>query len=151
MAVEDVELLLVDDSADDIAFVRHALHQAGLTPRMLTANDGAQALELLFGKGDPASSPPRFRPQVIVLDLKLPKVDGIEVLRRLKSNRHTRAIPVVIWSSSIEKRDLVTSYQLGVNSYLVKPMDAEEFSASVRALISYWLRFNRPHPRTSHE
>lgn len=151
MTVDDVELLLVDDSADDIAFVRHALRQAGLTPRMLTANDGAQALELLFGEGDSATSPPRFRPQVIVLDLKLPKVGGLEVLRRLKSNRHTLAIPVVIWSSSIEKRDLLTGYELGVNSYLVKPMDAEEFSASVRALANYWLRINQPPPRTSHE
>ncbi|HSH14840.1 MAG TPA: response regulator, partial [Verrucomicrobiae bacterium] len=94
-----------------------------------------------------AESAPLLRPRLILLDLKLPKVDGLEVLRRLRANPHTRRVPVVVWSSSLEKRDVAASYELGVNSYLVKPMDADEFAERVRVLVTYWLQFNEtPNP-----
>ena len=144
MAAEAIDLLLVDDSADDTAFVLHALRAAGLSPQVRTARDGAEALVMMFGPDAGPEAPPRLRPRVIILDLKLPKVDGLEVLRRLKSNPHTRSLPVVAWSSSLEKRDVTTSYELGVNSYLVKPMDADDFARSVQMLFRYWFEFNHP-------
>jgi len=143
MAVESIDLLLVDDSADDTAFVLHALGTAGLAPATRTAQDGAEALDLLFGDEGSETGALRLVPRLIILDLKMPKVDGIEVLRRLKSNPQARAVPVVVWSSSLEKRDLTTSYDLGVNSYLVKPMDAGEFARSIREVVRYWLTLNR--------
>ena len=143
MAAESIDLLLVDDSADDTAFVIHALGSAGLTPTTRTAWDGAEALDLLFGEGEWESGILRLRPSLIILDLKMPKVDGLEVLRRLKSNPQARAVPVVVWSSSLETRDLTASYDLGVNSYLVKPMDAGEFARSIRETVRYWLTLNR--------
>lgn len=147
MTPEPIDLLLVDDSADDTAFVLHALKSAGLTPVTRNARDGAEALSLLFGANGSAESAPLLRPRLILLDLKLPKVDGLEVLRRLRANPHTRRVPVVVWSSSLEKRDVAASYELGVNSYLVKPMDADEFAERVRVLVTYWLQFNEtPNP-----
>jgi CheY-like chemotaxis protein len=103
-----------------------------------------EALARIFGVGNPDDTMPVIRPKLIVLDLKLPKVGGLEVLRRLKANLHTRSIPVVVFSSSHEKRDLVESYHLGVNSYLVKPLDFEEFRQVVRGLAQYWLQSNHP-------
>lgn len=143
MAAETIDLLLVDDSADDTAFVLHALQTAGLSPVVRSARDGAEALTMMFGTEASTAAVPRLLPRVIVLDLKLPKVDGLEVLRRLKSNPFTRFVPVVVWSSSLEKRDVTTSYELGVNSYLVKPMDADDFAGSVQALVRYWLDYNQ--------
>ena len=103
-----------------------------------------EALTLLFGMGNPADAVPIVRPKLIILDLKLPKVSGLEVLRRLKANLYSRSIPVVTLSSSREKRDLAESYQLGANSYLVKPMDFDEFGKVVRMLGCYWLQVNQP-------
>jgi CheY-like chemotaxis protein len=145
---EPVDLLLVDDSADDTAFVLHALKAAGLSPGLRTARDGAEALAMLLDPGegragneDPAT--PGIRPRLILLDLKLPRLNGLEVLRQLRLAPATREIPVVVWSSSQEKRDLAESYRLGANSFLVKPMDADEFAESVRVLVSYWLEYNQ--------
>jgi two-component system, response regulator len=143
MTPEPIDLLLVDDSADDTAFVLHALKSAGLMPVTRNARDGAEVLTLLFGASGAAEATPLLHPRIILLDLKLPKVDGLEVLRRLRANPHTRRVPVVVWSSSLEKRDVTASYELGVNSYLVKPMDADEFAERVRVLVTYWLQFNQ--------
>jgi len=139
-----MDILLVEDSEDDSAFFVLALKESNLSARLRHARDGVEALTLLFGTGDPVGAVPVVRPRLIVLDLKLPRVDGLEVLRRLKTNPHSRSIPVVILSSSRERRDLEESYQLGVNSYLVKPMDFVEFGETVRTLGRYWLQFNQP-------
>ena len=142
MADETLDILLVEDSADDSAFFVHALKESNPAAQLLIARDGVQALSLLFGAGNPDEAVPVVRPRLIVVDLKLPKVGGLEILRRLKTNPHARTIPVVVLSSSQEKRDLEESYQLGVNSYLVKPMDFDEFADLVRTLDRYWLRCN---------
>ena len=143
MANETPEILLVEDSPDDVAFFVRTLDKAGLGARLHSVRDGAEAMEFIFGDGHAAARLRVLRLKIIILDLKLPKVNGLEVLRRLKSNPQTRTIPVVILSSSQEERDLIESYQLGVNSYVVKPMDFDAFGASVRALCQYWLQFNQ--------
>jgi CheY-like chemotaxis protein len=143
MSDELIDILLVEDSADDAAFVRHALEEAKLGARLRIARDGVEALTLIFGTVTRDDVTPLVRPKLILLDLKLPKIDGLEVLRRLKSNPHTRELPVVVLSSSQEKRDLSDSYRLGVNSYLVKPMDFDEFADSVRIASRYWLELNQ--------
>jgi two-component system response regulator len=143
MANETPEILLVEDSPDDVAFFVRTLDKAGLGARLHTVKDGAEALEFIFDAGDNAARLHALRLKVIILDLKLPKVSGLEVLRRLKADPQTRKIPVVILSSSQEERDLIESYQLGVNSYVVKPMDFDAFGTSVRALCQYWLQFNQ--------
>ena len=143
MTDELAEVLLVEDSPDDVAFFIRAFRKANMPAQLHVAADGHEALEYLFLHG----SHPRLRTparlKVIFLDLKLPKVDGIEVLRRIKGDLRTRSIPVVVVSSSREERDLVESYALGVNSYIVKPMDFDQFSESVRLLAQYWLHFNQ--------
>jgi two-component system response regulator len=138
-----IDILLVEDSADDAAFVRHALEEANLGVQLHIARDGAEALSLLFGGTAPVETAPLFRPRVIVLDLKLPKVNGLEVLRRLKTNQHARSIPVVVLSSSQENSDLIASYEANVNSFLVKPMDFDEFRSLVQALGRYWIQCNQ--------
>lgn len=143
MSEETAEILLVEDSRDDVDFFAHTFEKARLTPRLHVIPDGAEALEFIFCTGRHASRSPLDRPKLIILDLKLPKVNGLEVLRRLKADPRTRTIPVVILSSSQEERDLIESYELGVNSYLVKPMDFDEFGKSVRMLGQYWLQFNQ--------
>lgn len=146
MGPEHVDILLVDDSPDDTAFVLHALKSAGLTPTMKCARDGAEAISLIFGATADQNPAPVLRPRLIILDLKLPKIDGKEVLRRLKGNSHSRSIPVVVWSSSLEKRDVGECYALGVNGYLVKPLDVDAYVDCVRAVVNYWLRFNQTPP-----
>lgn len=138
-----IDILLVEDSADDAAFVRHALDEANLGVRLHIARDGAEALSLLFGDIGPVETAPLFRPQVIVLDLKLPKVNGLEVLRRVKTNQHARSIPVVVLSSSQENSDLLASYEANANSFLVKPMDFDEFRSQVQAMGRYWIQRNQ--------
>lgn len=140
----DLDVLLVEDSEEDSMFFVHALEEAKLSAHINIARNGAEALSLIFGTGNPDDAAPVIRPKLIVLDLKLPKVSGLELLRRLKTNPHTRAIPVVVLSSSQEKRDLAESYQLGVNSYLVKPMDFDEFTGLVQLIGRYWLQSNQP-------
>lgn len=143
MSETAAEILLVEDSPDDVSFFVHTLVKAGLAARLQVLPDGAEALEFIFRTGRHAQRNAANRPKVIVLDLKLPKVDGLEILRRLKADPRTRTIPVVVLSSSQEERDLLESYELGVNSYIVKPMDFAEFGESVRLLGQYWLQFNQ--------
>lgn len=143
MPDDGANILLVEDSADDAAFVAHALKDAKLGAQLKIARDGVEALLLLFGPGNPENAVPIMAPKVIVLDLKLPKVDGLDLLRLLKANPNSRTIPVVVLSSSLEKRDLIESYRLGVNAYLVKPMDFDEFAETVKTLGRFWLQFNR--------
>lgn len=136
-------ILVVDDNVDDATFIRDALEEAKLGAHLHIARDGAEALTFLFGPNHGPDAVPLVRPKVIVLDLKLPKVDGLELLRRLKGNPHTQAVPVVVLSSSQEKRDLTESYHVNVNSYLVKPMDFDEFGELIKTLGRYWLQLNQ--------
>jgi CheY-like chemotaxis protein len=136
MAQPLVEILLVEDSPDDAEMALLALKENHLANRIRLAHDGAEALEFLFG------APAVEQPRLILLDLKLPKVDGLDVLKRIKNDPRTQRIPVVVMTSSSEERDVVASYQLGVNSYIVKPVDFDQFTAAVRQLGLYWLLLN---------
>lgn len=139
-----VELLLVEDNPDDVELTLRALKQRNLANHVLVANDGAEALDFLLARGAYGDRRSQPAPKLILLDLKLPKVDGLEVLREIKSNERTRTIPVVVLTSSQEQRDIAESYRLGVNSYMVKPMDFDQFIHSVSELGSYWLSLNEP-------
>jgi CheY-like chemotaxis protein len=139
-----VEILLVEDTPEDLELALRALRKANLANHIQIARDGAEAIEFLFAEGAHAGRKVENGPKVILLDLKLPKVDGMEVLRRVKSDPRTRAIPVVVLTSSKEQKDVVESYQLGVNSYIVKPVNFERFVAAVQDLGMYWLLLNQP-------
>ncbi len=147
MTDSSVELLLVEDNPYDVELTLHTFKQYNLTNRVQVVRDGAEALDFLFGEGRYAARRLAESPRVILLDLKLPLVDGLEVLRRVKGDERTRAIPVVVLTSSREERDVVESYQLGVNSYIVKPVDFEQFSEAIRQLGLYWVVLNQP-PQT---
>jgi two-component system response regulator len=136
-----VEILLVEDNPDDAELALLALKRNHLANRIHLARDGAEALEFLFHSGEPGQPEPEPA-RLILLDLKLPKVDGLEVLQRLKADPRTRHIPVVMMTSSREERDVIASYQLGVNSYIVKPVDFEQFTEAVHQLGLYWLLLN---------
>ena len=138
-----VEILLVEDNPNDLELALHALKKHNLANHIEVARDGAQALEFLFATGAYADRNIENGPRVILLDLKLPKVDGLEVLQRLKADERTRNIPVVILTSSQEERDIIESYRLGVNSYITKPVDFEQFTNVVRQLGMYWLLLNQ--------
>jgi two-component system response regulator len=142
MPEREVEVLVVEDNPNDVEMTVYALEQHRLSNRIHVARDGAEALEFIFGPGPGAGAPLEGAPRLILLDLKLPKVDGIEVLRRLKGDPRTRAIPVVVLTSSGEERDLVESYHLGANSYVVKPVDFGQFTEAVRNVGFYWLLLN---------
>jgi two-component system response regulator len=144
MRDQPVEILLVEDSPDDIELTLHALQGNNLANRIHVVRDGAEALDFLFCKGQYSARRVEDTPKLVLLDLKMPKVDGLEVLRRAKSDPRTRAIPIVVLTSSEEERDIVESYQLGVNSYVAKPVDFERFTEAVRQLGLYWMLFNRP-------
>jgi len=139
-----VEILLVEDNPQDLALALRALGKAHLSNRIGTARDGAEALEFIFGEGPYAGRKIKDGPKVILLDLKLPKVDGLEVLKRVKSDERTKAIPIVMLTSSKEQSDVVESYRLGVNSYIVKPVNFESFAKAVLELGMYWLLLNQP-------
>jgi two-component system, response regulator len=139
-----VEILLVEDNPRDLDLALRALQKANLTKSIHVSRDGAEALEYVFCEGAHAGRNSDMQPKVILLDLKLPKVDGLEVLQRIKGDLRTKTIPVVILTSSREQRDIVKSYALGVNSYIVKPVNFERFDAAVRELGSYWLLLNEP-------
>jgi CheY-like chemotaxis protein len=139
-----VEILLVEDNPNDVELALHALKKNNIANRIEVVRDGAEALEFIFCTGAYAQRSINNVPKVILLDLKLPKVDGLEVLRQIKADPRTRAIPVVALTSSREDRDIVESYNLGVNSYIVKPVDFEQFTEAVRTLGLYWLLLNQP-------
>ena len=144
MATSGVEILLVEDNPDDEALTLHALKKYKVTNNVLVVRDGAEALEFIFCTGRYADRQITDRPKVVLLGIKLPLVDGLEVLKRVKSDERTKTLPVVMLTSSREERDLVESYRLGVNSYIVKPVDFEQFTESARALGMYWLLLNKP-------
>ena len=140
---DKVEILLVEDNPHDAELTIRALKKANLANQLIHVSDGAEALDFLFARGMYADRNVSNRPKVILLDIKMPKVDGIEVLRQLKANDATRTIPVVIMTSSKEEQDIFTSYDLGVNSYVVKPVDFEGFAKAVSELGFYWLITNQ--------
>jgi CheY-like chemotaxis protein len=145
MAVtNEVEILLVEDNPNDVELTLRALKKNNLTNSVHVVKDGAEALDYIFATGAYASRDINHHPKVILLDLKLPKVDGLDVLRRIKSDERTRVIPVVVLTSSKEERDLVESYKLGANSYIAKPVDFESFVKAVSELGLYWLLLNQP-------
>jgi CheY-like chemotaxis protein len=141
---QSVEILLVEDNPQDLELTQRALRKAHVTNCIQVVRDGVEALEFIFCEGRHAARRMEDTPKVILLDLKLPKLDGLEVLRRLKGDPRTKAIPVVMLTSSKEQSDLIESYQLGVNSYIVKPVNFEGFVAAVQQLGMYWLLLNQP-------
>src|SRR6185295_15249576 len=140
------EILLVEDNSADAELTMYALKQNGLANRIHAVRDGAEALDFLFARGKYADREIAHTPKLILLDIKLPKVDGIEVLRAVKGDSRTRAIPVVILTSSREDRDRLNGYALGVNSYLQKPVDFNEFREMVKQVGLYWMVVNVPPP-----
>jgi CheY-like chemotaxis protein len=140
--VSEIETLLVEDNPDDLEMTLLALRQANVPNRIQVARDGAAALEFIFCEGAFAARKMENGPKIILLDLKLPKVDGMEVLARIKGDVRTRKIPVIVLTSSKEQNDVVESYDLGANSYIVKPVDFDRFAATVQQLGLYWLALN---------
>jgi DNA-binding response OmpR family regulator len=139
-------ILLVEDDANDEALTMRALKKSNIANRIVVARDGEEALDYLFGTGTYAGRDLKDTPTVVLLDLKLPKIDGLEVLRRVRANEHTRLTPVIILTSSLEERDRLQGYKLGVNSYVVKPVDFSRFSEAISYLGLYWLVLNEPPP-----
>ncbi len=137
-----VEILLVEDNPNDVEMTFRALKKHNLANRIQIAKDGAVALDFIFGRGEFSQRDVNLNPKLILLDLKLPKVDGLEVLRQVKSSETTQTIPVVVMTSSREEQDLVDSYRLGVNSYIVKPVNFDNFLTAVGELGLYWLLLN---------
>ena len=144
-----VDVLLVEDNPDDVALALHAFKKSNFANRVHVVRDGAEALEYIFCTGAYSGRKIEQVPRFILLDLKLPKVDGLEVLKRIKSDPRTKNTPVVMMTSSREESDLITSYQLGVNSYIVKPVDFQQFVESTRTLGLYWLLLNEAPCSTS--
>ncbi|MFB3903166.1 MAG: response regulator [Acidobacteriota bacterium] len=138
----EVEILLVEDNPDDVELALRALKKNNLANRVFIVKDGAEALDFIFGRGPHRNRRIEHVPRVVLLDLKLPKLDGIDVLRAIRADERTRYIPVVILTSSSEERDIVETYKLGVNSYIVKPVNFEKFIEVVRELGYYWLLLN---------
>lgn len=139
----NLEILLVEDNPNDVELTLHALKRNNLANDIAVVRDGAEAIGFLFGEGEHAGEG-LAHPKVILLDLKLPLVDGIEVLKKVRGDDRTRTFPIVVLTSSQEERDLVEAYQLGVNSYIVKPLDFAQFTESVREIGMYWLLLNHP-------
>jgi CheY-like chemotaxis protein len=142
MHTKEIQILLVEDNkADAMLFIR-ALKKSGLANSLIHLSDGAQALDFIFGKGEYEGRDTTNKPKVIFLDLKMPKVSGLEVLQEIKKDDRTRLIPVVMMTSSKEESDIIESHNLGVNSYVVKPVEYDTFSRVVKELGTYWLTIN---------
>jgi two-component system, response regulator len=139
-----VEILIVEDTEQDLELALRALRKAKLSNHIHVARDGQEALDFLFCEGPHSARKIENEPKVILLDLKLPKVDGLEVLQRIKGDSRTKSIPVVVLTSSKEQNDVVETYNLGVNSYIVKPVNFEQFSEAVQKIGMYWLLINHP-------
>jgi CheY-like chemotaxis protein len=144
--MDDKIILLVEDNPDDEALTLRALKLNQIMNQVVVAHDGVEALAFLFGEGDAGASGERQAPQVVLLDLKLPKLDGFEVLRRIRSDPRTRRLPVVILTTSNEEQDRLKGYDLGANSYVRKPVEFGEFTQAVRQLGLYWLLLNQNAP-----
>jgi two-component system, response regulator len=142
MPSDEVEILLVEDNPRDAELTQRALKQHRLANRLVHVKDGQEALDWIFGGQDGKKDAPH-KPKVVLLDLKLPKVDGLEVLRRIRSDFSTQLIPVVVLTSSRQESDVIKSYKLGVNSYIVKPVDFDNFAAAIAEIGHYWLLVNQ--------
>jgi two-component system response regulator len=146
IAVETKTILLVEDNPDDEALTLRSLSKSNILNKVVVARDGVEALDYLFGTGSYEGRNVQSLPQLVLLDLKLPKIDGLEVLKRIRSDRRTKYLPVVVLTSSDEERDLVESYELGANSYVRKPVDFNQFADAVQQLELYWLVLNQSPP-----
>jgi len=135
-------LLLVEDNSDDVELTIYALKKNNIMTELAVARDGIEALDYLFGTGTFTGRDTRDMPKVILLDLKLPKIDGLEVLKRLRENENTKSLPVVVLTSSKEEKDVIRSYQLGANSYIRKAVDFSQFFDDIREIVNYWLVLN---------
>ncbi|WP_261558860.1 response regulator [Frankia tisae] len=149
MSVEGLDILLVEDDSNDADLTLYALRDEKVMNSVHVVSDGAEALDFLYCTGSYADRRPAGPPKVILLDLKLPKVDGLEVLKSIKDDPKLRSVPVVMLTSSQEERDVLASYRLGVNSYIVKPVDFKQFEDAIRSAGMYWLFLNRPPVRNS--
>ncbi|KAB2645511.1 MAG: response regulator [Verrucomicrobia bacterium] len=143
-----LEILLVEDNPQDAELTIRALKKRNLANQLIHVQDGQAALDFIFGTGAYAGRDVHAQPKVVLLDLKLPKIDGIEVLRRIRADERTKMLPVVVLTSSREDRDVIETYRLGTNSYIVKPVEFENFSEAVSHLGLYWLVLNQPPIRT---
>ena len=139
------EILLVEDNPDDVELTMRAFRKSNIVNEIVVARDGVEALDYLFSSGTQTGRP-QTMPQVVLLDLKMPRVDGLHVLERIRAHPRTRLLPVVILTSSVEEKDLLNTYSRGANSYIRKPVDFEEFVEAVRQLGVYWLLLNQPPP-----
>ena len=139
-------ILLVEDNPSDVKLTKRALEQNKITNELVHAENGREALDYLFGVGQHAGRNVRDIPAVVLLDLKLPRMDGLEVLKQMRANERTRLVPVVVLTSSSQEEDVVASYNLGANSYIRKPVDFTQFAEAVRVLGMYWLLMNEPPP-----
>jgi len=139
-------ILLVEDNPSDVKLTKRAMEQNHITNELIVAEDGREALDYLFGVGQYKGREVRDLPAVVLLDLKLPRVDGLEVLKEIRANKFTHLLPVVILTSSSQEKDLLASYKLGANSYIRKPVDFRQFTEAVRNLGMYWLLLNEPPP-----
>lgn len=144
---EEKLILLVEDNPDDEALILPSLKKHNIANEIVVARDGSEALDYLFGTGNYSGRDTSVMPQVILLDLKLPKIDGLEVLRRIRADERTKLLPVVVVTSSDEERDMIESYQLGANSYVRKPVDFSQFREAIQQLGLYWVILNEPPPR----
>ena len=140
----EVEILLVEDNMSDAELITRALRKVNLSNHLVHVKDGAEALDFIFAKGEYAEREAKNIPKVILLDIKMPRVDGIEVLRQVKANEDTKLIPIVIMTSSKEEQDIIVSYKLGVNSFVVKPVEFQDFAKAVSELGLYWVLVNQP-------
>jgi CheY-like chemotaxis protein len=147
MSIEAGTILLVEDNPTDEALTLRAFQKANITNDMVVARDGEEALDYLYGTGSYQNRNALNAPQLVILDLKLPKVDGLEVLRRIREDERTRHVPVIVLTSSREERDIIDSYNLGTNAYVQKPVDFVEFAEAVKTLGMFWLLLNQSFPR----
>jgi len=146
MIKDQIEILLVEDDPEDLDLTMRAINDAHVCNRIQVARDGEEALDFLFCRGPHSERDPQCQLRLILLDLKLPKVDGLEVLEQIKGDPRTQGVPVVILTSSKQEQDLVLGYQLGANSYIQKPMDFDQFQSTIKQLGYYWLLVNQPPP-----
>lgn len=144
MSLDEIEILLVEDNPTDAELTMRALKRKNLINKLVWVKDGAEALDFLFARGEYSDRNVYDLPKLILLDLRMPKVDGLEVLHRIKENERTKSIPVVVLTSSQEDRDIVESYKLGVNSYVSKPVEFDEFIDAVSTMGFYWILINKP-------
>ena len=150
MSLDETEILLVEDNPTDAELTMRALKRKNLVNQLVWVKDGAEALDFIFAKGEYSNRNPENLPKLILLDLRMPKVDGLEVLHAIKENEKTKNIPVVVLTSSQEDRDIVESYKLGVNSYVSKPVEFDEFIEAVSTMGFYWILINKPPSEVPH-